>query len=61
LEDDSFARFQKALQDTDGIHTVYFVTDSDDAFSEMSTSINVKQTYQLYRNYIENFALGGRR
>ena len=61
LEEECFFAFAKELKETEGIHTVYFVTDSEDAFREMSTSIDERKTYQLYRDYIENFVIGGRR
>lgn len=61
LEEEFFAGFAKRLAEEEGIHTVYFVTDSEDAFREMSANIRDKQTFQLYRDYIDNFVIGGRR
>lgn len=61
LEEECFSSFAKELKATEGIHAVYFVTDSEDAFREMSTSIGIDDTYQLYREYIDNFVIGGRR
>ena len=39
------------------IETVFIVTDSEDGFHEMSTMLNVKKTYQLYRDYLDNFKI----
>lgn len=61
LEEDYFASFAKHLAEAEGIQTVYFVTDSEDAFREMSANVPAKQTFQLYRDYIDNFVIGGRR
>ncbi len=61
LEEECFSSFAKEMRATEGIHAVYFVTDSEDAFREMSTSIGIDDTYQLYREYIDNFVIGGRR
>lgn len=61
LEEESFSKFSKLLLETEGIRTIFFVTDSEDAFKEMSTSIGVSDTYQLYRSYLENFSIGRRR
>ena len=61
LEEECFAGFARRLAETSGIHIVYFVTDSEDAFREMSANVPAKQTFQLYRDYIDNFVIGGRR
>ena len=61
LEEEYFSSFAKKLKAENGIHTVFFVTDSEDAFREMSVNIGIAETYQLYRDYIENFVIGGRR
>lgn len=61
VDETCYATFAKALDDADGIDMVYFVTNSDEAFHEMSAGIKTKKTYQLYRNYIDNFMIGARR
>ena len=53
--------FARQLQGIENTQTVFFVTDSEDAFREMTASIGVQRTYQLYRDYLDNFVLGGRR
>ena len=49
------------MLETKNIGTVYFVTNSEEAFREMSDGIGIEQTYQLYRDYIDNFVIGSRR
>lgn len=61
LEEDRFGAFAEALQDNETITMVFFVTNSEEAFREMSDGIKIKQTYQLYRDYIDNFVIGSRR
>lgn len=45
----------------DNIQVVYFVTNSEEAFREMTAGVKANNTYQLYRDYIDNFVLGSRR
>ncbi|MBP3204036.1 MAG: site-specific DNA-methyltransferase [Lachnospiraceae bacterium] len=61
VDETCFARFQRELKKADGIRHVFLVTDSEDAFREMSTELAGRKTYQLYREYIDNFVLGSRR
>ena len=58
LDETHYDKFTKALHEADDIGTVYFVTDSEDAFKEMSDGIKVERTWQLYRDYLDNFVLG---
>lgn len=60
LEEECFSLFAKELKTTEGIRTVYFVTDSEEAFREMTNNIGIDDTYQLYREYIDNFVIGRR-
>lgn len=62
LNDNScYARFAEEVQKTSEIETVYLVTDSDADYRSMSGGLNVKQTYQLYRDYLDNFRINSRR
>jgi len=61
LDEDRYGEFCTALHEADNISTVYFVTNSEEAFREMSDGIGIERTYQLYRDYIDNFVLGSRR
>ena len=61
VDETCFARFLRELKKTNGIKHVFLVTDSDDAFREMSTEIPGREAHQLYREYIDNFVLGNRR
>lgn len=61
LDEDFYGKFAEAMSQADGIETVYFVTNSEEAFREMSDDIGIERTYQLYRDYIDNFVIGSRR
>ncbi len=61
VDETRYAEFIERMTEREGISTIYFVTNSEDAFREMSAEVKVKNTYQLYRDYIDNFVLGARR
>lgn len=61
LDEDCYGKFAEAFLETKNIGTVYFVTNSEEAFREMSDGIGIEKTYQLYRDYIDNFVIGSRR
>lgn len=56
-----YADFEAELQKHPEIETVYIVTDSDRGYREMARSLNVEHTYQLYRDYLDNFRINHRR
>ena len=62
LEESAFRAFQKELAQVDGIETVYLVTDYGQSYKSMSSALKGKTTYQLYRDYLDNFRInkGGR-
>ncbi len=61
VDEMKYADFAERLSEAENINVVYFVTNSEAAFREMSAGIKTKNTYQLYRDYIDNFVLGSRR
>lgn len=62
LNDNScFAKFAEEVGDATEIETVYLVTDSDADYRSMSRELSVKQIYQLYRDYLDNFRINSRR
>lgn len=62
LNDDfAFAEFEQRLQGCPEIETVYIVTDSDRAYREMIHSLDVRHTFQLYRDYLDSFKINHRR
>ena len=62
LNDNSYyAKFAEKVQNAPEVETVYLVTDSDADYRNMSSGLNAKQTYQLYRDYLDNFRINSRR
>lgn len=61
IDETKFSDFTDRISKEENIQTVYFVTNSEEAFREMTAGIKVNNTYQLYRDYIDNFVLGSRR
>ena len=60
LAETHFSQFLTEMENVGEIHTIYFVTDSEDVFRSMSAHFGQANTYQLYRDYIDNFVLGTR-
>ena len=62
LEESAFRAFQKEMEQVDGIETVYLVTDYGQSYKSMASALKGKMTYQLYRDYLDNFRInkGGR-
>lgn len=57
LEEPSFSKFSAELAQYPEIDTVFIVTDSVNAYREMIRNMDGKQTYQLYRDYLDNFRI----
>ena len=52
-----FMEFIGELEKYPEIETVYVVTDSDRAYRDMISFMDGKNTYQLYRDYLDNFRI----
>lgn len=57
LEEPAFSKFSDELAKHPEIDTVFIVTDSVNAYREMIHDMDGKQTYQLYRDYLDNFRI----
>ena len=53
----SFLEFEKQVKSAADIRDVYLVTDSNNAFKEMSLHFPGKRCIQLYRDYLDNFRI----
>lgn len=56
-----FAEFEKQLQKHPEIEVVYLVTDYESSFASMTKALEGKTTYQLYRDYLDNFRINAGR
>lgn len=58
LKDEAhFRSFRKELENHQEVKTVYLITDSQSAYLSMISELKGKKTYQLYRDYLENFRI----
>jgi len=60
VDETCFADFQAALSKRSDITHVYLVTDSVEAYQEMAAEMAAPHVIQLYRDYLENFAINRR-
>ncbi len=52
-----FPEFLEQIKKTPEIETVFIVTDSETGYREMANKLQVKTSYQLYRDYLDNFRI----
>lgn len=57
IDENNFAEFENLVKEHSEIQTVYIVTDYEVNYRSMVRSLNVKDTYQLYRDYLDNFRI----
>ena len=61
LNETMFAEFSSEMKLHTGIKTIFFITDSEKSFRDMSNEFASATTYQLYRDYLDNFRINTRR
>jgi adenine-specific DNA-methyltransferase len=54
------SQFITKLKSEKDVSTVYIVTNSESAYRHIASQVKARRTYQLYRDYIDNFILGVR-
>lgn len=57
LNERHFTEFEEQLKEHPEISTIYIITDSDAGYREMISNFRDKNTYQLYRDYLDNFRI----
>ena len=57
IDETAFANFADRINDLSSIRTVYIVTDSNAGYREMKAGLKAENTYQLYRDYLDNFRI----
>ena len=60
-DENRFAAFAEKLSECPEIETVYLVTDYEGSFVSMTKDLPGKTTYQLYRDYLDNFRINAGR
>lgn len=56
-EEWAYAKFMDEMNDRQDIKTVFLVVDSEIGFREMAAPLKWAKTYQLYKDYLENFTI----
>ena len=57
VNENAFASFEQRLKGHPEIQTAYLITDYEVNYRSMKKSLNVETTYQLYRDYLDNFRI----
>ena len=57
MNEKHFQEFDAEVQKHPQIQTIYIVTDSEAGYREMIAGYGEKDTYQLYRDYLDNFRI----
>ena len=57
IDEMSYMTFEKQIAEHPEIETIYIVTDSEPGYREMIAAFDGKNTYQLYRDYLDNFRI----
>lgn len=60
LDENYFSEFANQIANEPLINTVYLVTDYEANYRSMANILNVENTYQLYRDYLDNFRINHR-
>ena len=57
MDEKEYLDFLAALDEHPEIETVFIVTDSEAGYRDMIAGLDDKTTYQLYRDYLDNFRI----
>lgn len=57
VEEKRYMEFAAKLDKHPEIETVFIITDSESGYRDMIAGLNVKASYQLYRDYLDNFRI----
>ena len=57
VDEKQYMEFAEKLEEHPEIDTVFIVTDSESGYRDMVSGLNVKESYQLYRDYLDNFRI----
>ncbi len=57
VDEKAYMEFAAKLDEHQEIETVYIITDSESGYRDMIAGLNVKESFQLYRDYLDNFRI----
>ena len=61
IDENNFAKFKTYIDKHSEIETVFIITDYETAYQTMASKLKVKNIYQLYRDYLDNFRINKER
>ena len=61
VDEKQYMVFAEKLGEHPEIETVFIVTDSESGYRDMIAGLSVKNSYQLYRDYLDNFRINAAR
>lgn len=61
VDERQYMKFAEGLEAHPEIETVFIVTDSESGYRDMIAGLDVKASYQLYRDYLDNFRINAAR
>ena len=57
VDEKAYMEFSERLDEHPEIETVFIITDSESGYRDMISGLDVKDSYQLYRDYLDNFRI----
>ena len=61
VDEKEYMAFAAKLEEHPEIETVFIITDSESGYRDMISGLDVKESYQLYRDYLDNFRINAAR
>ncbi len=56
-----YPEFESSVKKCENIETLFIITDYEAEYRTIRNDLNIKNTYQLYRDYLDNFKINQRR
>ena len=57
VDEKQYMEFVEMLDAHPEVETIFIITDSESGYRDMIAGLNVKASYQLYRDYLDNFCI----
>ena len=57
IDDNQYHAFKQEMEKVSGIDTLYIITDFEREYTIMAEELGIRNTFQLYRDYLDNFRI----
>jgi adenine-specific DNA-methyltransferase len=57
IDDNQYHAFKQEMEKISGIDTLYIITDFEREYTIMAEELGIRNTFQLYRDYLDNFRI----